>query len=656
MKFILSGWDARLGSSPYRSIARDVQGGSLQVSGSSFKFATMPTSATQRALRAYKSATWRLLRKYGLAPLLDPTEAEVSRAHKALLKKTHPDKGGVVEDFRIVQSSKVAFDQALRQLDKPATGDPRPSPPNMPCFGPPMKRPAAASHAEASSKRSSMATSQSPVMQCTELAVLSMDLCEHCQAESEQAGGYRIQSKGVLLTYNGPDLAEEDAWPEFKQWVLDHLKLWCVLYFCATLESCRRRKRHMHLMLQFHKAVDCLSTKFAFRDIRPNARPNWDYCGQGRNKKNPQQSLDRSFFYVWANKIGTCFDAGGALCVSGNYGPSWSDSHFLYEVNGDWPEKLWKRYQLTHKQYREYLIRCRDRVPGRLRNLEEAMQGEGELLDEEELKENAARIHSNSSVHKPFKAFEIAQAWLRTFLQDSHRYALFLVRGVSRTGKTELAKSWFSNPCCMKIGDLLSVFPAKMRRFDRRFHDGIVLDDIRDLQFIVNFQHVFQGKPDEEIWFAETPGGTRSYSKLLFATPFVATFNDSALNLDLLDKDDFLGNSENRIVLRLTEPPFETDELHEEAGVSNHPLPLSAVEAPSRREQLLADMQTWSAARAHTFLHHHDLFSAARLFKDNDANGADLSRMSAMDLTNSLRCSPFLAEKIVRVREAYLAH
>ena len=90
---------------------------------------------------------------------------------------------------------------------------------------------------------------------------------------------------------------------------------------------------------------------------------------------------------------------------------------------------------------------------GRLRNVEEATRGEEELLDADELAQNRERIHSNPDLHKPFKRFEVAEKWLQTFLVDAHRYALMLVWGQSRTGKTELGKSWFRNPCCMTLGD-----------------------------------------------------------------------------------------------------------------------------------------------------------------------------------------------------------
>ena len=150
------------------------------------------------------------------------------------------------------------------------------------------------------------------------------------------------------------------------------------------MEMCRRRRPHLHAMVQFRKAVDLPSRDFAFRGISPNARPSWvDYCRQGLGKRNPQRSLDRGFFYVFANKIGTCIDSGGHLCVRGNYGPAWGDWPYLYEASGEWAETLWRRYQLAHAHARAYIIKCRGRAPARLRNVEVGMQGEEELMDAE---------------------------------------------------------------------------------------------------------------------------------------------------------------------------------------------------------------------------------------------------------------------------------
>lgn len=129
---------------------------------------------------------------------------------------------------------------------------------------------------------------------------------------------------------------------------------------------------------------------------------------------------------------------------------------------------------------------------------------------------------------------------------------MLVVRGRSHTGKTEWAESLFQNPLTLKVGKL-EHFPEKMRSFARGVHDGLVLDDIRDLQFLVDHQDKIQGKYNAELEFASTPGGGLAYWKDLFAVPVVATCNETTRNLDLLETNDFLAHPENRTLLRF--PP-----------------------------------------------------------------------------------------------------
>ena len=87
-----------------------------------------------------------------------------------------------------------------------------------------------------------------------------------------------------------------------------------------------------------------------------------------------------------------------------------------------------------------------------------------------------------------------------------------------------------------------------MRAFDRHNHDGLILDDVRDLESLKEHQHVLQGKYDALVEFGSTPGGTCAYTKYLFAVPMVATFNFSTQNLSLLDRDEWLKHEDNRVL------------------------------------------------------------------------------------------------------------
>ena len=96
----------------------------------------------------------------------------------------------------------------------------------------------------------------------------------------------------------------------------------------------------------------------------------------------------------------------------------------------------------------------------------------------------------------------------------------------------------------------LEHFPDGMRDFDRQIHDGIVLDDLRDFQFLVCHQEKMQGKADRVATFAETTSGGDAYKRWLWKVPIVVTANFTTRNPELLETDDFLGHSENRVVVR----------------------------------------------------------------------------------------------------------
>ena len=303
-------------------------------------FFAMVTSCRQAALRKFASVVRTVATTVNAAlpneRLSCCSEAEVLEAYKAVLMKAHPDKGGTADAFRTLFEAKAAWDAAAKHgvgrpgrnagsanSEFPSTSPPparpqesrkRPAPPpGQPTF----KRPAAARPDPTEALVSLESTTPA-------------GMCVFCHdGDTSPPEGFVIQSKGVMLTYNGAALQSPHTWADFQAWVLTHKKEWNVLYHSATKEKCRNGRDHLHLMLQFHVQVKMPSTAFMFNGVKPNATPSWkDYLGNGRQKKNPQQGLDRAFFYVWADKIGTCVNEDGSPCVAGNYAPVWTEERF----------------------------------------------------------------------------------------------------------------------------------------------------------------------------------------------------------------------------------------------------------------------------------------------------------------------------------------
>ena len=431
----------------------------------------------------------------------------VDAAFRRILKKAHPDKGGSKEDVQNLTSARAKWHEAR--------GHSRP--------GRPTKKPDASAIIPASQ-------------------VLATAKLEDIDGKRK----FEFRTRAILLTYHG--LVGVDEWDDFVAWVESQLAEWGAKHWCATLELCKTGRVHLHLMLQFFTSKQRDATMFAYKDLKPNVSTN-DLCGEGVCGKKLQQSIDRGFFYAFVDKIGTVMKADGSPYTTGNYFPAWvADARLTYQALGKWPETLWKQYKITSDEYEKLLFLTRDGVVHRKRNLAACLQhGEQQGL-EKRVGERTKRIRNNPDIYKAFPTIPVVATWLDTFKSDAIRYAILIVFAPSRAGKTEYAKSLFQKPLELKIGQL-EFFPDRMREFRRGVHDGIVLDDVRNAEFLVAHQEKLQGKYDGVIEFASTAGGTCAYSKDLFGIPVVATINKSTKNLHLLHTDDWLGKEENRVVV-----------------------------------------------------------------------------------------------------------
>ena len=468
----------------------------------------MPVSVIQAAKRFLVNLLLTFARHYQVTLTIsrESEDKDVVRAFKKMILKAHPDKGGREGDAQKLNTAREAWDNGKK------SSNPRPQPATTPSADD-----------------------------------LTISLAHSPQTAKQN---FRIHSVAVLLTYFG--LSGLSHWNEFLVSLRGLLKTWKVWRWCATLEESKAGKLHAHVMLQFHAAVDRFSDAFAVDGLKPNAGPNGpgkDYMGDGFCRNKLQQSINRGMFYVWADKIGTCRDEFGNPCVDGNYGPAWTEGFLMrYRVLSKWAETLWQEHKLDHPVYGSYILKSRDGYIFKKRNLEAAIQGEQEEAELKEIAENTKRIRSNVALYQPFPEVARAVAWLKTFSADMLRYPLLVVLGPSGSGKTEWAKSLFTQPLELKVGSL-TTFPDGMRAFNRKVHDGIILDDVRDMAFITDNQDKLQGKYDAHVEFATTQGGTCAYKKYLFATPIVVTGNFSTANLSFLQSHDWLGRDLNRVVV-----------------------------------------------------------------------------------------------------------
>jgi len=465
----------------------------------------------------------------------DSSQELVLKFYKKLLLKVHPDKGGEEADFKRLQAAKESFEKA---------GDARGSGAG--------RRPTANPTRAAGPGGSGRPGSAHPVPEGG--LIEAQNLCHFCD---EDSGSFRVQARAVLLTYNG--VGDLGVWESFKTIVGASLKQWCVKYYGATLEQCRNGRHHIHLMLQFHSPIDQPRATFEVLGLKPNVRPGGgDYLDEKWTGQNAQTHINRGFFYTYANKKGTVLDEDGKPIYWGNYGPDWCDStKYKFQVNARWPENLWKRHKLEHEQWEEYLELCRDGVQARQNNLRRVREAEEKRENAAEREEVVKRFRADPAMVRPFKTFPVIETWRTLMLDERMRYPILVIIAETTKGKSQLAKSIFPMPLTLDIGDL-TFFPDLMRTFRRKKHGAIVLDDVRNLKFLTDHQHILQSKyDDDEIPFASTQGGTCEYTKYLYRVPFIVTANPSTENLDYLHSHPWLGKPENRHVLELTEDAFE---------------------------------------------------------------------------------------------------
>ena len=173
---------------------------------------------------------------------------------------------------------------------------------------------------------------------------------------------------------------------------------------------------------------------------------------------------------------------------------------------------------------------------------------------DEAAERKAATERVRKKLFKPFEEVPAATTWLSLFKDEADRYPFMIVLAPSRAGKTEWAKSLFKNPLVVQVGEL-EHFPDGLRKFNRKAHDGIVLDDMRDFYFCVRHQEKMQGKVDTPAEFASTPSGQHAFQKWLWKVPMVVTANLTTRNADLLENNDFLGNPDNRVLVHRAAPP-----------------------------------------------------------------------------------------------------
>ena len=146
---------------------------------------------------------------------------------------------------------------------------------------------------------------------------------------------------------------------------------------------------------------------------------------------------------------------------------------------------------------------CKDKIAAKKRNFEAFRVWHKSQELAKEVEQRTVRIRSNPSLYQPFRKVDQAHEFLELFKQDAMRYPVLVVHAPSFAGKSEWAVSLFQRPLYLEIG-ALGLWPPGMKQLDRAVHDGLVLDDLRDLQFLHDNQENCKGSTTG-LWFCSTP-------------------------------------------------------------------------------------------------------------------------------------------------------
>ena len=218
----------------------------------------MAVSAALQARRAFVKVMMALAALYNVALNLtrDSPDALVLQAHKQLVRRVHPDKGGTKEHAQQLQAAREVWTNAKENRGRPGRA-----------------------------KREDKPQRSKPNSHTLPLET----------ADPEQVlKAFRIRSRAVLLTYHGvKDLAQ---WQRFVAHFQNNLAKHSIKYWCATLEATREGKLHVHLMLQFHTDKERETKAFYFEGLKPRADTN-DLLGEGWGGRRVQDSYDRGFFF-----------------------------------------------------------------------------------------------------------------------------------------------------------------------------------------------------------------------------------------------------------------------------------------------------------------------------------------------------------------------
>lgn len=383
------------------------------------------------------------------------------------------------------------------------------------------------------------------------------------RCEAEPVAGKFIDSRSVLLTYNGswglvpnrqiPEGASvEEVCQQLRsradvQDLFRDLEISCSRWkeelntasVTYSLELCPRTwkeegviRMHCHVHHRHPARVRVnKASQLLYRGCLPHKCDA--FMGQARVRKS---CGSQAMYYLRCPKIGMVLH-GGTL-------QPFKD----FQVNGDWVMNLLQAGKIAYQDAREQIILTTKNLPRLLSGLDRWWQ-EHRLLQVKKVESEVMR--QLAAKKKPFRDIPKVRAWIKTFSVVRFRYKFLVLCGPSGKGKTQYAVSLAREGACLEL-NMASAPEADLRDYDPLVHEVILFDEITPKQ-VLSQKKLFQAPPTR-LSMASSATNCHSYQVWVHAKKMICCSNTWHHEVAQLNSADAEWIKSNSVVLDVDKP------------------------------------------------------------------------------------------------------
>ncbi len=408
---------------------------------------------------------------------------------------------------------------------------------------------------------------------------------EALQEQSKALEARVVKSKSILMTYNGPwgilqglslpptsslqevtDCVRVD--PGAKELFADvmdfHVQLRLakkITEFVISLEICTgtwKEKGSVRVHVHTWVLKQCGGLKLEdlqWRDTSPYLNTQAQEYFGGRGSRSASAAYAGAF-YLQIEKYGTVWSDGSVQPFRN------------YAVKDYWITSLLAGEKVNFNVARRMYLRCVTRAENNIRQLEYVERAQSEMDAAAEREANEAQILKTQA---EFITIPEVEAWKEQYQQAKSRYKFLVLDGKSQTGKTRFAYSLSpppttagSSPPPIPGQQPPSRLPSKvyycdcsgglpdLRKFNRRLHKVIVLDEISPKQAIV-LKKILQCSNDDALMGA-SPTMQHAYVVNTYRTMIVITTNTWQAGIGKMPGADYEWLQANSVVINVQQP------------------------------------------------------------------------------------------------------